>query len=74
MQTKMNKIADLKTKTQEIIDLIAYKDFNEANFKLQDIKELLDELTDFTVDDKDLMEISKYQVLISQLSKKIVDN
>lgn len=66
----MDKFADLKLKTQEIIDLIALKNYEEVNFKLLDINELLDELIDFTHDDEDLIEISKYQILISQLSKK----
>lgn len=66
----MDKFADLKLKTQEIIDLIALKNYEEVNFKLLDIKELLDELIDFTHDDEDLIEISKYQILISQLLKK----
>jgi hypothetical protein len=67
----MDKFADLKIKTQEIIDLIARKNFTEANFKLQDVYELLDEFIDLTDEDEDLIQISKYQVLINQLAKKI---
>ena len=67
----MDKFADLKIKTQEIIDLIASKNFTEANFKLQDVYELLDEFIDLTDEDEDLIQISKYQVLINQLAKKI---
>lgn len=67
----MDKFADLKIKTQEIIDLIASKNFIEANFKLQDVYELLDEFIDLTDEDEDLIQISKYQVLINQLAKKI---
>jgi hypothetical protein len=67
----MDKFADLKLKTQEIIDLIATKNLAEANFKLLDVNELLDELIDFTDEDEDLIEISKYQVLLNQLHQKI---
>jgi hypothetical protein len=67
----MDKFADLKAKTQEIIDLIAFKNYEEAYFKLLDVNELLDELIDFTDEDQDLVEISKYQVLLNQLHQKI---
>jgi hypothetical protein len=67
----MDKFADLKSKTQEIIDLIANKNLDEANFKLLDVNELLDELIDFSDQDEDLVEISKYQVLLNQLHQKI---
>ena len=66
-----NKFADLKQQTQEIIDLIASKNLSEANFKLAEVSELLDELFDFSDDDADLIEISKYQVLLNQLHQKI---
>jgi hypothetical protein len=67
----MDKFADLKSKTQEIIDLITNKNLDEANFKLLDVNELLDELIDFSDQDEDLVEISKYQVLLNQLHQKI---
>jgi hypothetical protein len=73
MKTKprrMDKFLGLKIKIQEIIDLIALKKYEEANFKLLDVNELLDELIDFADEDEDLIEISKYQILVSQLSKK----
>lgn len=66
-----NKFNEIKSQTQEIIDLIAAKNFSEANFKLAEVSELLDELFDFTDDDADLVEISKYQVLLNQLHQKI---
>jgi hypothetical protein len=70
--TKMeNNFADLKQQTQEIIDLIVLKNYTEANFKLAEVSELLDELFDFSDDDADLVEISKYQVLLNQLHQKI---
>ncbi len=66
-----NKFADLKLQTQEIIDLIAFKNYADANFKLAEVSELLDELFDFSDDDADLVEISRYQVLLNQLHQKI---
>jgi hypothetical protein len=70
----MDKFADLKSKTQEIIDLIANKNLDEANFKLLDVNELLDELIDFSDQDEDLVEISKYQVLLNRLHQMIKFN
>lgn len=71
MKIMENKFADLKQQTQEIIDLIVLKNYSEANFKLVEVSELLDELFDFSDDDADLVEISKYQVLLNQLHQKI---
>lgn len=66
-----NKFNEIKAQTQEIIDLIASKNYSEANFKLIEVSELLDELFDFSDDDADLIEISRYQVLLNQLHQKI---
>ena len=66
-----NKFNDLKVQTQEIIDLIAANNHKEANIKLRDVSELLDEIFDFADDDADLVEISRYQVLLNQLQQKI---
>ena len=66
-----NKFIVLKESVQEIIDLIALKKFKEANNKLVEVSELLDELLDFSEDDDDLMQISRYQVLLNQLHQKI---
>lgn len=66
-----NKFKILKIQTQEIIDLIAIKSYTDANDKLSEVSELLDELFDFTDDDADLIEISRYQVLLNQLHQKI---
>ena len=66
-----SKFDVLKNQVQEIIDLMAKKDFIEANFKLCDAGEYLDELLDFSTVDSDLIEISKYQVLLNQLQQKI---
>jgi hypothetical protein len=69
-----NKFANLKLQTQEIIDLIGLKKHQEANNKLTDVSELLDEMFDFSDDDADLVEISRYQVLLNQLHQKINNN
>jgi hypothetical protein len=66
-----NKFTILKDSVQEIIDLIANKQNSEANNKLLEVSELLDELLDFSDTDEDLVEISKYQVLLNQLHQKI---
>ncbi|MDI5889177.1 MULTISPECIES: hypothetical protein [Flavobacterium] len=67
-----NKFAELKKGVQEIIDLIASRNVREANNKLVDVSEDLDELLDFAEEDEDLIEISKYQVLLNQLQQKII--
>ena len=66
-----NKFNNLKNQVQEVIDLMAIKDFIEPNFKLRDAGEDLDELLDFSEKDEDLIEISKYKVLLNQLEQKI---
>ena len=65
------KFSTLKKEVQEIIDLIVSKQNKEANNKLVEVSEMLDELLDFSDDDEDLMEISRYQVLLNQLHQKI---
>ena len=67
-----DKYASLKADVQEIIDLIAAKNAKEANNKLVDVSEQLDDLLDTTDEDEELVEISKYQVLLNQLHQKIV--
>jgi hypothetical protein len=66
-----NKFVVLKDSVQEIIDFIANKQNREANNKLLEVSELLDELIDFSDEDEDLREISRYQVLLNQLHQKI---
>ncbi len=67
----MNKFEILKVNVQEIIDFIAIKNFKTANNKLLEVSEELDDLLDFSDDENDLMEISRYQVLLNQLHRKI---
>jgi hypothetical protein len=65
------KFSTLKIEVQEIIDLMVSKQNKEANNKLVEVSEMLDELLDFSDDDEDLIEISRYQVLLNQLHQKI---
>ena len=65
------KFEDLKVRVQEIIDLIAAKQDREANNKLLEVNETLDEMLDHAEEDEDLREISRYQVLLNQLHVKI---
>lgn len=67
-----NKFSELKNGVQEIIDLIAEKKAKDANYKLVEVSEELDELLDFAEEDEDLIEISKYQVLLNQLHQRII--
>lgn len=67
-----NKFNELKNGVQEIIDLIALKNYKEANNKLVYVSEELDELLDHSEEDEDLIEISKYQVLLNQLQQKMI--
>ncbi len=65
------KFNSLKNQVQEIIDLMAKKAFVDAQYKLLDASEFLDEILDFATLDDELIEISKYQVLLNQLQQKI---
>jgi hypothetical protein len=64
-------LENLKSSVQEIIDFIANKQTKEANNKLLEVSEKLDEILDHTDDDDDLMQISHFQVLLNQLHIKI---
>ena len=64
-------LEEIKTKTQEVIDLITEKKASQANEKLLKINELLYEIIDLTNDDDDLVEICRYQVLLNHLQQKI---
>lgn len=76
MRPKMNNMnsqvyEELKKEVQEIIDLMAGKQNREANNKLREVSETLDELLDHAEEDEELLEISRYQVLLNQLHQKI---
>jgi hypothetical protein len=66
------KFDELKNGVQEIIDFIANKNTKEANNKLVEVSEELDEMLDHSEEDEELREISKYQVLLNQLHQRIV--
>ncbi|MBS7786916.1 hypothetical protein KIH23_06375 [Flavobacterium sp. CYK-55] len=65
------KFKAVHQQVQEVIDLIGHKNNTLAQIKINNTRELLDALIDFTTDDADLIEISKYQILINQLEKSI---
>lgn len=68
MDTKVYE--ELKTKVQEIIDLMATKNRQEADNKLTVVSEILEELLDHADEDEELREISRYQLLLNQLRQK----
>lgn len=72
-QNKMNSkvYEELKKDVQEIIDLIAGKQNKEANNKLVEVSETLDELLDHAEEDEELVELGRYMVLLNQLHQKI---
>ena len=61
----------LKIRVQEIIDLIAENNTKEANNKLTLLSENLNELLDHAEQDEELLEISRYQVLLNQLHQNL---
>ncbi|WP_244283496.1 hypothetical protein [Flavobacterium hercynium] len=67
----MSKFEELKESVQKIIDLIAAKQSKEANNKLLEVSDTLDEMLDHAEEDEELREISRYQVLLNQLHVKI---
>lgn len=67
----IKRYEELKNSVQEVIDLIAANDTKEANNKLTAVSEILDELLDHAEEDDELIEISRYQVLLNQLHQKI---
>lgn len=60
----------LKNTVQSVIDCLANKDREGAVLQLKRANELLEELTDFAITDTDLIELSRYQVLLNQLEQK----
>lgn len=66
-----NKFSVLKGAVQEIIDLISKNEIALANLNLSAASELLDEILDNCEADEDLIELSKFQVLLNQLFIKI---
>ncbi len=67
----VNLIVELKIKFQVIIDLIAQKKIVEAQIKLEQITVNINDLIDFAPSDKELQELSSYQILVNHLQLKI---
>ncbi|MFI0426373.1 MAG: hypothetical protein ACH34V_05405 [Flavobacterium sp.] len=67
----MNNSEKIINDIQEIIDFIAANKVAEANSKLLEVSEYLDDLLDTTEDDDTMIELSKYQVLLNHLNLKI---
>jgi len=67
----MNNSEKIINDIQEIIDFIAVNNVAEANLKLLEVSEYLDDLLDTTEDDDTMIELSKYQVLLNHLNLKI---
>lgn len=66
----MNR-ADLHKLTQEIINAIANKQPLLAKTNIAKTQELIDQLTDNTTDNEELIELSKYQTLVTLLNNKL---
>ncbi len=66
----MNR-ADLHKLTQEIITAIANKQPLLAKTNIAKTQELIDQLTDNTTDNEELVELSKYQTLVTLLNNKL---
>ncbi len=56
---------------QKIIDFLALQQKDQANQKLLEVSNLLDDILDATENDEDLIEFHKYQILLNHLNIKI---
>lgn len=56
---------------QKIIDFLALQQKDQANQKLLEVSNLLDDILDATENDEDLVELHKYQMLLNHLNIKI---
>jgi hypothetical protein len=56
---------------QKIIDFLALQQKDQANQKLLEVSNLLDDIIDATENDEDLVEFHKYQILLNHLNVKI---
>jgi hypothetical protein len=66
-----NQFDTIKDQVQEIIDLIALKENQKGSVKIVEVNQLLEEAIDFSTNDEDLFEISRFQLLLTQLSSRI---
>ena len=67
----IKQIVNLKPKVQTVIDLIAKKDWINANIYLHEVSNEVENLIDDVVLDEHLIELSKFQVLLKHLLLKI---
>lgn len=65
------QIVNLKPKIQQIIDLIVAKNIVNATILLSEVNEEIEELIDLTSENSDLIELSKYQMLLKHLQNKM---
>lgn len=56
---------------QKIIDFLALQQKDQANQKLLEVSNLLDDIMDATENDEDLVELHKYQIVLNHLNVKI---
>lgn len=61
---------ELKIRVQKVIDSLIAKDKKETALRLDEARELLEELTDYADNDEDLIELSRYRILLDQLEQK----
>ncbi|ESU28477.1 hypothetical protein FLJC2902T_18430 [Flavobacterium limnosediminis JC2902] len=61
----------IRSTIQQAIDLIVAKKNKKAQVKLTAADEIITELIDHAKSDEDIIEISRYQVLLNQLHQKI---
>ena len=64
-------LAKLNAEIQQLIDLIATQDYPNAVVQYQIAAGLVDKYNDTASLDRDLIAISRYQVLLQQLHQKI---
>jgi hypothetical protein len=70
MKNEFN-IDNLKIYFQQIMQLITSKKFQEAKKKLAETEEFINEIIDHAEMDRDLVAISKYQILLIKLQKQL---
>jgi hypothetical protein len=68
---KNNKFGDIKSRVQEIIDFVALNNYETARLKIKEVSDTLDEILDVSPDEDDVLEISRYKILLNQLLRKM---
>ena len=61
---------ELKIRVQKVIDSLVAKDREVTTLRLNEARDLLEELTDYANNDGDLIELSRYRILLDQLELK----